>query len=68
MPKSSLFGTQPRVLADFGTICPFIDVVYHFDGLSCILYENKLSRSLTTTTKIFNDNNKNDYPLTRLAS
>ena len=35
MPKSSLFGTQPRVLADFGSICHLVVVGYDHDVLSC---------------------------------
>ena len=35
MAKSSLLGTQPRVLADFGSICRFIVVGYDHDVLSC---------------------------------
>ena len=38
MPKSSLFGTQPRVLDDFGFIYCFIVVVHDHDALSCILF------------------------------
>ena len=68
MPKSSLFCTQPRVFADFGTICRFIDVVHDLDVLSSM--QKTIIEIFDDNKKIFDDDNKktefkiNNYPLT----
>ena len=51
MPKSSLFGTQPRVLADFGSICQLCCRRIWSWCVDLYFVRNKLTSVSSTTTK-----------------